>query len=125
MNGQFHHYPEGISETAKFELSEGVRVITDDDRIVEPGSGEMGKIATSGRPRVLQRRRKIAATFVLLTVFVIASGDYATVEADGSITLLGRGSACINTAGEKVFPEEVEEAVKRFEPVHDCLWQCA
>ena len=48
-------------------------------------------------------------------------GDYATVEADGSITLLGRGSVCINTAGEKVFPEEVEEAVKRHESVEDCL----
>ena len=48
-------------------------------------------------------------------------GDYATIEADGSITLLGRGSACINTGGEKVFPEEVEEAVKRHDDVLDCL----
>ena len=45
----------------------------------------------------------------------------ATVEADGSITLLGRGSNCINTAGEKVFPEEVEEAVKTHPEVADCL----
>ena len=51
---------EGISETAKFELGEGVRVITDDDRIVEPGSGEMGKIATSGLvPLVITKMRKI------------------------------------------------------------------
>ena len=48
-------------------------------------------------------------------------GDWATVEADGSLTLLGRGSQCINTGGEKVFPEEVEEAVKRHEAVDDCL----
>ena len=48
-------------------------------------------------------------------------GDYATVEADGSITLLGRGSNCINTAGEKVYPEEVEEAVKRHPTINDCL----
>ncbi|MDP3748058.1 MAG: acyl-CoA synthetase, partial [Phenylobacterium sp.] len=46
-------------------------------------------------------------------------GDWATVEADGSITLLGRGSQVINTGGEKVFPEEVEEALKRFAGVRD------
>jgi fatty-acyl-CoA synthase len=45
----------------------------------------------------------------------------AVVESDGTITLLGRGSNCINTAGEKVFPEEVEEAVKTHEAVADCL----
>ena len=48
-------------------------------------------------------------------------GDYALVEADGTITLLGRGSNCINTAGEKVYPEEVEEAVKRHPEIYDCL----
>ena len=48
-------------------------------------------------------------------------GDWATIEADGTLTLLGRGSQCINTAGEKVFPEEVEEAVKRTAGVNDCL----
>ena len=48
-------------------------------------------------------------------------GDYATVEADGTLTLLGRGSVCINTGGEKVFPEEVEEAVKEVDGVIDCL----
>jgi acyl-CoA synthetase (AMP-forming)/AMP-acid ligase II len=48
-------------------------------------------------------------------------GDFATVDADGVITLLGRGSACINSGGEKVFPEEVEEAVKRHPAVADAL----
>ena len=48
-------------------------------------------------------------------------GDMATVEADGSITLLGRGSNCINTGGEKVFPEEVEEVLKRHAAVEDAL----
>jgi len=46
-------------------------------------------------------------------------GDHATVEADGTITLLGRGSVCINTGGEKVYPEEVEEVLKEHEAVHD------
>ena len=45
----------------------------------------------------------------------------ATVAADGSITLLGRGSSCINTGGEKVYPEEVEEVIKRHPAVDDCL----
>ena len=48
-------------------------------------------------------------------------GDYALLEEDGSITLLGRGSNCINTAGEKVYPEEVEEALKLNSSVYDCL----
>jgi len=48
-------------------------------------------------------------------------GDWALVEADGTLTLLGRGSNCINTAGEKVYPEEVEEAVKEHPEVFDCL----
>ena len=48
-------------------------------------------------------------------------GDFAQVEADGTITLLGRGSVCINTGGEKVFPEEVEEVLKTFETVADAV----
>ena len=49
------------------------------------------------------------------------TGDWATVESDGTITLLGRGSNCINSGGEKIFPEEVEEALKRHPDVDDCL----
>src|SRR5205814_1769050 len=48
-------------------------------------------------------------------------GDWATVDTDGSLQLLGRGSQCINTGGEKVFPEEVEEVIKRHGAVADCL----
>ena len=48
-------------------------------------------------------------------------GDFATVEADGTLTLLGRGSVCINTGGEKVFPEEVEEVLKRSPAVRDVV----
>ena len=46
-------------------------------------------------------------------------GDYALVDADGTLTLLGRGSVCINTGGEKVFPEEVEEVLKEHPAIHD------
>lgn len=114
----------GGVETAKFELNEGVVVITDDDRVVDPGSAEIGKIATSGFVPLgyYKDPEKSAATFREVDgVRYSFPGDYATVEADGSITLLGRGSACINTAGEKVFPEEVEEAVKRHASVVDAL----
>ena len=48
-------------------------------------------------------------------------GDWAEVNADGSLKLLGRGSVCINTGGEKVFPEEVEEALKRHASVRDAV----
>jgi acyl-CoA synthetase (AMP-forming)/AMP-acid ligase II len=115
---------DDVKGTAKFELNEGVRVITDDGRFVEAGSGEMGKIATSAFVPLgyYKDEEKSAATFREVDgVRYSFPGDYATVEADGSIILLGRGSACINTGGEKVFPEEVEEAVKRHVEVIDCL----
>jgi acyl-CoA synthetase (AMP-forming)/AMP-acid ligase II len=51
----------------------------------------------------------------------VITGDHATVEADGSIVLLGRGSSCINTGGEKVHPEEVEAVLKASPDVYDCL----
>jgi fatty-acyl-CoA synthase len=115
---------ESTAETAKFQLSEGVRVIADDDREVEAGSGEIGKIASSGLVPVgyYKDPEKSAETFREIDGRRYSfPGDYATVEADGSISLLGRGNACINTAGEKVFPEEVEEAVKRHPDIFDCL----
>ena len=48
-------------------------------------------------------------------------GDHARMESDGSFTLLGRGSSVVNTGGEKVYPEEVEEVISQSESVHDCL----
>ena len=115
---------EGAAKTAKFQLNEGVAVFTDDGRRVEPGSGEIGKVATSGSVPIGYYKDpvKSAETFREIDgVRYSFPGDYAQVEADGSITLLGRGSVCINTAGEKVFPEEVEEAVKRHPAVADAL----
>jgi len=110
--------------TAKFELNEGVKVFTDDDREVRPGSGERGRLATSGLVPLgyYGDPEKSEKTFREVDgVRYSFPGDYATIEADGSITLLGRGSNCINTAGEKVYPEEVEEALKRHPQVYDCL----
>ena len=112
------------AETAKFTLSPGVKVITDDGREPTPGSGEIGKLATSGLVPIgyYKDPKKSAETFREYEgVRYSFPGDYARIEVDGTITLLGRGSVCINTAGEKVFPEEVEEAVKRHPAVYDCL----
>lgn len=115
---------ESTAETAKFALNEGVLVIADDGSRVQPGSGDIGMVATSGMVPLgyYKDAEKSAATFREVDgVRYSFPGDYALVEADGTITLLGRGSACINTAGEKVFPEEVEESVKRCPGVVDCL----
>ena len=112
------------AETAKFKLSAGVRVFADDGSEVVPGSGVTGRIATSGLVPLgyYKDPEKSAATFQEIEgVRYSFPGDYASVEADGSITLLGRGSNCINTAGEKVYPEEVEEAIKRHPEIVDCL----
>ncbi|MBD3647219.1 MAG: AMP-binding protein, partial [Pseudomonadales bacterium] len=115
---------ENINQTAKFDVAETTKVFTDDDREVEPGSGEIGMIAAGGNVPVgyYKDPEKSARTFREIDgVRYSFPGDYATVEADGTITLLGRGSMCINTAGEKVFPEEVEETVKLHPAVFDCL----
>jgi len=113
---------ESSGETAKFELGPTTRVITDEGRDVVPGSGELGRVALPGRTPIgyYKDEAKSAQTFVVIDGerFSIP-GDYATVEADGTVTLLGRGSQCINTGGEKVYPEEVEECLKLHATVAD------
>jgi 3-oxocholest-4-en-26-oate---CoA ligase len=91
---------------------------------VEPGSGVIGKIARSGDIPLgyYNDPKKTAEVFIEVrgTRYVMP-GDYATVEADGSITLLGRGSIVINSGGEKIFPEEVESAVRSHPDVMDAI----
>jgi fatty-acyl-CoA synthase len=112
------------TETAKFSKMEETKVFTDDDREVEPGSDEVGMVAAGGNVPIgyYKDEAKSAKTFrVINGVRYSFPGDFAKVAADGSLILLGRGSQVINTGGEKVFPEEVEEAVKRVPGVRDCL----
>ena len=112
------------AETAKFELSEGVSVFDDNDEPVTPGSDRIGMVGLSGGVPLgyYKDEAKSAKTFREINgVRYSFPGDFAKVEADGSLTLLGRGSNCINTGGEKVFPEEVEEALKRHPEILDCL----
>ena len=111
-------------KTAKFAVAPTTKVFTDDDREVVPGSGEIGKVAAGGAVPLgyYKDPEKSSKTFRTINgVRYSFPGDMATVEADGSLTLLGRGSQVINSGGEKIFPEEVEEAVKRVEGVLDCL----
>jgi fatty-acyl-CoA synthase len=116
---------DNVNTTAKFGAMPNTKVFGPDDSEVEPGSGQQGMVAVSG-PNVplgyYKDSEKSARTFREIDgVRYSFPGDMAVVESDGTITLLGRGSNCINTAGEKVFPEEVEEAVKTHEAVADCL----
>ena len=113
-----------VGQTARFAKGEHTKVFTEDGREVVPGSGEAGMVAAGGTvPRGYYKdEAKSAATFKTIDgVRYSFPGDWAVVEADGTLTLLGRGSNCINTGGEKVYPEEVEEAVKKHPDVVDCL----
>ncbi len=110
------------AETAKFFFAPTTRVITEDDRDVAPGSGVAGRLVSQNAAFGYYKDDvKSRATFVELDgrTFVI-TGDWATVGIDGEIALLGRGSMCINSGGEKIFAEEVEEAIKRHPGVDDC-----
>jgi 3-oxocholest-4-en-26-oate---CoA ligase len=112
------------AETARFMITENNAVFTDDGRRVEPGSEEIGMVAVGGFIPVgyYQDEAKTAATFKTYEGRRWSiPGDYASVNADGTIHLLGRGSVCINTGGEKVFPEEVEEALKTHWAVRDAV----
>jgi acyl-CoA synthetase (AMP-forming)/AMP-acid ligase II len=109
-------------QTASFKVGDRVKVITNDGREALPGSGETGLVARSGPIPVgyYKDPEKTAKTFRTIDgVRYSMPGDFAMVEADGTMKLLGRGSACINTGGEKVFPEEVEEVLKRHPAVED------
>jgi fatty-acyl-CoA synthase len=116
---------KGITpETAKFTQMPTTKVFTEDDREVTPGSDEVGMVAAGGNVPLgyYKDPEKSARTFrVIDGVRYSFPGDFAKVAADGTLILLGRGSQVINTGGEKVFPEEVEEAVKRVDGVLDCL----
>ena len=112
------------AKTAKFTLGPNAVVVGDDNKLVEPGSGQIGRLGVKGRTPVgyYKDEAKSAVTFPVIDgVRYSLPGDFAQVEADGTITLLGRGSVCINTGGEKVFPEEVEEALKLHDTVHDAV----
>jgi len=114
----------GASQTARFQLGPNCVVFTDDGRRVQPGSGERGLVAVGGFIPVgyYKDEVKSAGTFRMFEDRRWSvPGDWAEVAEDGTLLLLGRGSVCINTGGEKVFPEEVEEALKQHAGVRDAV----
>jgi 3-oxocholest-4-en-26-oate---CoA ligase len=111
-------------KTATFALGANAAVFTEDGRRVQPGSGEAGMLAVGGFTPLgyYKDPAKSAATFRTYEGRRWSvPGDWATVADDGTIKLLGRGSVCINTGGEKVFPEEVEEVLKTHSAVRDAV----
>src|SRR5690606_6365594 len=114
----------GESQAAKFQIGDRCKVFDENDQPVEPGSGKPGIIAMAAPIPVgyYKDEEKTAKTFRTINGERYSiPGDWCTVETDGTLTLLGRGSVCINTAGEKVYPEEVEEALKTHPAVDDAL----
>ena len=105
--------------------NDGTSAVLDENmKPLPPGTGKIGMLARKGRLPLgyYKDAKKTAEVFIEAdgTRWVVA-GDMATIEADGTITLLGRGSNCINTGGEKVFPEEVEAALRSHAEVFDAI----
>ncbi|MCZ6714468.1 MAG: acyl-CoA synthetase, partial [Deltaproteobacteria bacterium] len=114
----------GVSRGARFQIGENCKVFSEDGREIEPGSGEPGLVARCGPiPQGYYKDpEQTARTFPVINgVRYSIPGDWCLVEADGTLNLLGRGSVCINTGGEKVYPEEVEEALKTHPDVEDAV----
>jgi acyl-CoA synthetase (AMP-forming)/AMP-acid ligase II len=105
----------------RFRLDPSVAVLDDDLEPVAPGSGRIGRLARSGHIPLgyYKDDKKTAEAFVTDARGVrwVLPGDWARVDEDGTITLLGRGSLCINSGGEKIFPDEVEAVISRHPAV--------
>ena len=120
-------YPDedpGPDNRPTFYMDDDNLVLDDDLRPVAPGSGVTGRLARRGRVPLGYYKDpvKTAERFKTIDgVRHVLPGDFATVLEDGRITVFGRGSVCINTGGEKVFPEEVEEALKAHPAVYDAV----
>jgi acyl-CoA synthetase (AMP-forming)/AMP-acid ligase II len=112
----------GTGESGRFRLGPNARVLNEDLRDVVPGSGEPGTLAVRSSCGIgyYNDPERTASTFrVIDAVRYAVPGDWATVDVDGTLTLLGRGSQCINSGGEKVWPEEVETVLKEHPRVAD------
>ena len=117
---------KGQSHTGgpRVTIDKNTKVLDEDGNEVVPGSGVRGIIAKCGHIPVgyFKDEKKTAETFKTINgVRYAIPGDYAEVEADGSVTMLGRGSVSINSGGEKIYPEEVEAALKGHPDVFDAL----
>ena len=112
----------GADGAPRFDMDDSNVVIAEDGTVCKPGDGQVGMLATSGHIPLgyYKDEAKTAATFPVIDgVRYAVPGDLASVDADGSIVVYGRGSVSINSGGEKIFPEEVEKALKRHPAVFD------
>ena len=117
-------YPGGEGGRPSFFMDDSNTVLGEDGKPIAPGSGVIGRLARRGRLPVgyYKDPEKTAATFLTIDgQRWVVPGDLATIEEDGRITVFGRGAVCINSGGEKVFPEEVEEAIKAHPDVVDAV----
>ena len=108
----------------RFTVNARSAVLGDDLKPVEPGSGAIGRLAQRGHVPLgyYKDAKKTADSFVTVDgERWVLLGDMATIDADGTIAVLGRGSVCINTGGEKVYPEEVEAVLKAHPAVYDAV----
>jgi fatty-acyl-CoA synthase len=125
MGVQVSRRGDPLAQTGQFIRLGETKLFSEDGREIEPGSDEPGMIAAGGKltPKGYYKDpEKSARVFRVIDgqryAFI---GDWGRLEADGTLVLLGRGSGCINTAGEKVYPEEVEEVIKTHPDVADAL----
>jgi acyl-CoA synthetase (AMP-forming)/AMP-acid ligase II len=108
----------------KFSVNERTAVLAPDFTPVQPGSGVVGRVAQRGYVPLgyYKDEAKTRESFVTIDgERWVLLGDMATIEADGTVAVLGRGSVCINTGGEKVYPEEVEAALKAHPGIYDAV----
>jgi acyl-CoA synthetase (AMP-forming)/AMP-acid ligase II len=122
---QGRNTPDSSPEAGlKFAMNAHTTVLDDELRPVEPGSGAVGRVALSGRIPVGYYGDPVKTREVFVEVDgrrYVMPGDLALVNADGTVTVLGRGAQCINSGGEKIFPEEVEAALKSHPDVFDAV----
>jgi 3-oxocholest-4-en-26-oate---CoA ligase len=110
-------------ETARFTIADRAVLLDDDGRVIPPGTDQVGVLAVRGAGPLgyFNDAEKSRHTFrVIDGERYVVPGDYAKVAADGTVSFMGRGSVSINTGGEKVYPEEVEEVLKTHPAVVDC-----
>ncbi|MEM7570418.1 MAG: AMP-binding protein, partial [Pseudomonadota bacterium] len=115
---------QGTQSTAKFKLSGTTKLFSEDLKEIPKGSSESGLVARAGNIPIgyYKDEVKTAKTFPVIDGERYSiPGDWATADEDGTLTLLGRGNQCINSGGEKIFPEEVEEALKTHSAIEDTL----
>jgi acyl-CoA synthetase (AMP-forming)/AMP-acid ligase II len=122
--GSKMHTAGDTTAAAKFTVNAQTRVLDENGKPVAPGSGQVGRLARTGHVPLCYYKDEAKTKATFLDVDGgrwVLPGDHATVDADGTVVLLGRGSTSINTGGEKVYPEEVETALMTSDEVADVI----